>query len=1000
MCKVIDFCKMSVASANAVSLIKIYTCIDDTKRIVNDIAVGKANFLMMAYYLLDLRQFLEDISQEEDFINATSLESPLQRLADTVESIFAFTNHCKSSSRILLLYQCNELVREITKLFAELVQCLSLMLQGNTEMASRIDGQIKDMQSNLGRVFFYVEPEHENLAKKISEGLMNGQADKDFATDLLCKISAHLDLQSLEASELMQELKSDLESARVEGRESDLRLLQGLHTLFNPAVLPDVRNMASEESFAFSADDLAIPSSFYCPITGQIMQDPVMLAEAGYTYERYAIIKWFEEGNNICPNTGTKLENFELVPNLKLKQNMEEFFDLRCQKTLLNTIHQISPQGNPTELEEAVNTVKHLMDFHPKYKRLLVTLDGIRPLVSILKPAEQQLKEKIYSILFSIAVLGDEYKASIIGAGAVPALLRILQRNPAVNGGPVQLLWELSKSESGRVAILAEKASVVIVASAFNLCTYDQKLQAEKLLYNLCEHEKSAIIQAATSGLFGPLVRKLASGDEALQLEMVETICTLDLNEQGICSLVDCGVVPPLLNLLQYGKSECKLQAAKALKLLSNSNTNKVVMTKSGTLPVLIKSLSSQVPDLALLILETLANLATDKQSAAQIEHEGVVSRLIEMLKFEDVVMHENALRTLDCIAKDSHTVRQWIADLKVVPRLYSLIQNEKLSSSCRVNILNLISYLAEDRITRQAIVTPRSMVSFFIGILKGGQGSPDEIEAVLAILSVMAKMEEAKHSMVSEDSLLQISVDCLKSDRPKIKECAVKILSKLSDPNLVDTSVQLNLARLGMIPLMIDVLKSGSEHAKQYAAATLGHLSMRTPFLTEKQSVIKKFLAKLGFSRYKICRVHAGKCSSKGTLCLVESEAVPHLICLIKDGHHRSAHQAIQALLTLVKNKRDMDKGIDYLVRNDIVVSLVQIIGKNENSTEKAVMMLERIFKCKKYRVPRFAELAKAALYTTMATGKTDARKAAATALMHLGMVPNTSTYTQTETG
>lgn len=1000
MCKVIDFCKMSVASGSAVSLKKIYTCIDDTKRIVNDIAVGKANFLMMAYYLLDLRPFLEELSQEEDFINATSLEAPLQRLADTVESIYDFTKHCKSSSRILLLYQCNELVGEISKLFAELVQCLSLMLQGNTEITSRIEGQIKDMQTNLSRVSFYVETEHEKLAKKISEGLINGQADKDFATDLLCKMSAHLDLQSFEASELMQELKGDLESARLEGRESDLCLLQGLFTLFSPAVLPDVRNMASEESLAFSADDLAIPSSFYCPITGQIMQDPVMLAEAGYTYERYAIIKWFEEGNNICPNTGTKLENFELVPNLKLKQNMEEFFDLRYHKTLLNTIHQISPQGNPTELEEAVNTVKHLLDFRPKYKRLLVTLDGIRPLVSILKPAEQQLKEKIYSILFSIAALGDDYKALIIGAGAVPVLLRILQRNPAVNGGPVQLLWELSKSESGRVAILAEKASVVIVASAFNLCTYDQKLQAEKLLYNLCEHDKSAIIQAATSGLFGPLVRRLGSDDEALQLEMAETICTLDLNEQGSCSLVDCGVVPPLLNLLQYGKSECKLKAAEALKLLSNSDINKVEMTKSGTLPVLVRSLSSRVPDLSLLILETLANLATEKQSAAQIEHEGVVSRLIDMLKFENVLMHENALRTLDCIAKDSHTVRQWIADLKVVPRLYSLIRNEKLSSSSRVNILNLISYLAEDRVTRQAIVTPRNMVSFFVGILKGGQGSPDEMEAVLAILSAMAKLDEAKHSMVSEPSLLQISVECLKLDRSKIKECAVKILAKLTDPNLVDKSVQLNLARLGMIPLLIDVLKSGSERAKQYAAIAFMHLSMQTPYLTERQSVIKKFLAKLGFSRYKVCKVHAGKCSSKGTLCLVESEAVPHLIYLIKDGQHRSAHQAIQALLTLVKNKKDMAKGIDYLVRNDIISSLVQIIGKNENSTEKAVMMLERIFKCKKYRVPRYAELAKAALYTTMATGKTDARKAAATALMHLGMVPNTSTYTQTETG
>lgn len=243
---------------------------------------------------------------------------------------------------------------------------------------------------------------------------MNGQADKDFATDLLCKISAHLNLQFFEANELLQELKGDLESARLEGREFDLCLLQGLFTLFTPAVQRDVRNLASEEFLAFTTDDLAIPSSFYCPITGQIMQDPVMTAEAGYTYERYEIIKWFQEGNNICPNTGTKLESFELVPNLKLKHNMEEFFALKWHKTLLNTIHQINPQGNPTELEEVVNTVKHFLDFHPKYKRLLVTLDGIRPFISILKPAEQQLKEKIYGILFSIAVLGDKYKLKAV----------------------------------------------------------------------------------------------------------------------------------------------------------------------------------------------------------------------------------------------------------------------------------------------------------------------------------------------------------------------------------------------------------------------------------------------------------------------------------------------------------------------------------------------------------------------------------------------------------
>ena len=50
--------------------------------------------------------------------------------------------------------------------FVELVQCLSLMLRGDTKIVLRIKGQIKDMQSNLSRVSFYVELENENIAKK------------------------------------------------------------------------------------------------------------------------------------------------------------------------------------------------------------------------------------------------------------------------------------------------------------------------------------------------------------------------------------------------------------------------------------------------------------------------------------------------------------------------------------------------------------------------------------------------------------------------------------------------------------------------------------------------------------------------------------------------------------------------------------------------------------------------------------------------------------------
>ncbi len=57
-------------------------------------------------------------------------------------------------------------------------------------------------------------------------------------------------------------------------------------------------------------------SSFKCPITGEVMINPVT-TEDGHTYEHAAIKEWFERGNETSPSTGQDLRN----PNPKLNSN-------------------------------------------------------------------------------------------------------------------------------------------------------------------------------------------------------------------------------------------------------------------------------------------------------------------------------------------------------------------------------------------------------------------------------------------------------------------------------------------------------------------------------------------------------------------------------------------------------------------------------------------------------------------------------------------------------
>lgn len=60
------------------------------------------------------------------------------------------------------------------------------------------------------------------------------------------------------------------------------------------------------------------PEELRCPISLQLMSDPVIIA-SGQTYERACIEKWFNDGHNTCPKTQQKLAHLSLTPNYCVK---------------------------------------------------------------------------------------------------------------------------------------------------------------------------------------------------------------------------------------------------------------------------------------------------------------------------------------------------------------------------------------------------------------------------------------------------------------------------------------------------------------------------------------------------------------------------------------------------------------------------------------------------------------------------------------------------------
>jgi hypothetical protein len=68
---------------------------------------------------------------------------------------------------------------------------------------------------------------------------------------------------------------------------------------------------------------VAMPPEFLCPITADVMQDPVVTAD-GFSYERSAIEEWFRK-HDTSPCTNNVLFNRSLIPNLTLRNHIREF---------------------------------------------------------------------------------------------------------------------------------------------------------------------------------------------------------------------------------------------------------------------------------------------------------------------------------------------------------------------------------------------------------------------------------------------------------------------------------------------------------------------------------------------------------------------------------------------------------------------------------------------------------------------------------------------------
>ena len=103
-------------------------------------------------------------------------------------------------------------------------------------------------------------------------------------------------------------------------------------------------------------DDVEIPEYFICPISLQIMRDPVT-AITGITYDRESIENWLFKGNNTCPVTKQPLSpDSDLTPNHTLRRLIQSW----CTENASNGVVRIPTPKAPLTKSHVVKLVKEL----------------------------------------------------------------------------------------------------------------------------------------------------------------------------------------------------------------------------------------------------------------------------------------------------------------------------------------------------------------------------------------------------------------------------------------------------------------------------------------------------------------------------------------------------------------------------------------------------------------------------------------------------------------
>lgn len=924
----------------------------------NEVFIKKENIAELASYLNRIIPLLQELNKKNTGYSE-AFDNMVEILNREVKLSKKLIVECIKGNRFYLFVNSRSIAKRIEKINREISHALNLIPLASLGVSSNIIEGISQLCDSMRAAEYKAAIAEEKILERIDLGIQERNVDRSDAYNLVVLIAKAVGI-STERSALkkeFEEFKNEIEHAKLKKDQAEAIQLEQIIALLERA---DATSSFEEKEIKYlnkrnslGSQPLEPLQSFYCPITREVMTDPVETS-TGQTFERSAIEKWLASGTNSCPLTGLPLEISMLRPNKTLRLSIEEWQD----RNTMITIASMKPKILSNEGEEILNCLEQLQDLCEQrdIHREWVILENYIPiLIDLLKAENRDLRNHALVILRILAKDSNDAKERIAKAdNALESIVSSLgRRNRKL---AMALLLELSKSDSVRQYIGNVKGCIIYLVTISNSDDNQAARDARELLQNLSFSDQNVILMAKTN-YFKHLLERLSSGPADIKMIMATSLAEMELTDHCKSSLFEGGVLDSLLQLILQGDNQTKEVAVKVLRNLSSLPRNGWQMIRQGSVSTFLNLLyhPTSSPSLREQAAATIMHLAISTTSQTSggtpvslFESDEEISALFSSINLTVPAVQQSILRSFHAVCQ-SPSAANVKAKLNQIAAVQVLIQLCEIDNqNVRANAVKLLCCLTEDGDEANNVehVSQKSIETLF-RIVKTSNDE-EEIASAMGIISNLPESPQITEWLFGAGGLRIIS-NLLSDSRQnglhknQLIENAVAAICRFTAP--INLQSQKKVAESGIIPVLVQLLDQGTSLTKTRAAISLAQFSKSSPVLTRP---IPKRQGLWCFSAppETVCPVHRGICTVEASFCLVEADAVTGLVRLLGGPDTGSCEASLDALLTLIEGER-LQSGSKVLDEARAIPYIIKLLGvPSPPLQEKVLSSLERIFR------------------------------------------------------